>query len=197
MYSQWQASHMAPVLTQAEREFRDRFVTEYLIDYSPVEACLRLGFAKEYANDYSHQYMLDGYVIKEIRRRELEENVPSADSDEGIKKRIKAALFREAHNQFSKPNARIAALKILTDIYGMNAPVKQEITATVTNNVRFYLPSNGRDGAASADEPVEDAVQVPPQDPQTIAAPEPAAEPLTPLGALMMLPAREDANDDA
>lgn len=164
MYSQWQAAHMAPALTQAEREFRDKFVTEYLIDYSPVEACIRLGFAKEYATDYSHQYMLDGYVQREIKRRELEENVPATDSDEAFRKRIKAALFKEAHNPFSKASTRVAALKALADIYGMNAPVKTESTVKVESNVKFYLPHNGRDGPLPAAQPaqqVEDAVMVP------------------------------------
>jgi len=162
---------MAPQLTQAEREFRDRFVTEYLIDYSPVEACLRLGFAKDYATEYGHTYMLDGYVQREIKRRELEENVPTKDSTEGIQRRIKVALFREAHNQFAKPSSRIAALKVLADIYGMMAPIKTETNVNVTSNVQFYLPSNGRDSSAKA--AVEDATIVPQVDPGivTIALP--------------------------
>lgn len=163
MYSQWQAQHMAPQLTQAEREFRDRFVSEYLLDYSPVEACIRLGFAKEYANEYSHTYMLDGYVQREIKRRELEENVANVNTDEALRKRIKASLFREAHNQFAKPSSRVAALKVLADIYGMNAPVKTESTVRVESNVKFYLPDNGRDRKAPLADIVEDAVQTPPE----------------------------------
>lgn len=172
------AQHMQRELTEAERQFRDRFVTEYLIDYSPFEACLRLGFAKEYATDYSAQYMGDTYVQCEIKRRETEENVATADSDEGIRKRIKASLFREAHNQYAKPSSRIAALKVLADIYGMNAPIKTELTATVTSNVKFYLPDNKRDRP----QPISEAVQI-------IEAPSEDAA----LLATLVFPAREDA----
>lgn len=185
MYSQWQAQHMAPQLTQAEREFRDRFVTEYLIDYSPVEACIRLGFAKEYANDYAHTYMLDGYVQREVKRREVLENTSDGNGDEAIRKRIKAQLFREAHNQFSKPTARIAALKVLADIYGMNAPVKSESTVRVESNVKFYLPDNGRDRKPALTGPVEDAVQVPAQVVEEV---------VTANAAKIVFPARNDAN---
>lgn len=147
---EWRSQHMQPELSQAEREFRDRFVTEYLLDYSPVEACIRLGFAKEYANEYSHMYMLDTYVQNEVKRREVIANVEGAESDDGFRKRIKASLFREAHNQFAKPSSRVAALKALADIYGMNAPIKQEIKTTVESNVKFYLPDNKRDRVTNA-----------------------------------------------
>lgn len=164
---EWRAQHMQPELSQAEREFRDRFVTEYLVDYSPVEACIRLGFAKEYANEYSHMYMLDGYVQRQVKAREVIENVEGPESDEAFRRRIKASLFREAHNQFAKPSSRVAALKALADIYGMNAPTKIETNVKVESNVKFYLPDNGRDRVVvetpAADVPVapqiaEDAV---------------------------------------
>lgn len=163
----WLAQHRQVDLNEEERRFRDQFVTEYLLDYSPVEACIRLGFAREFATDYSAQYMGCAYVQAEIKRREVQDNVADASSDDGIRKRIKAGLFREAHNQFAKPSSRIAALKALADIYGMNAPIKQEITATVESNVKFYLPSNGRDVPAVPQQPqemrtVEEAVEVPP-----------------------------------
>lgn len=163
---EWRAQHMQPELSQAEREFRDRFVTEYLVDYSPVEACIRIGFAKEYATEYSHMYMLDSYVQNEVKRREVIANVEGAESDDGFRKRIKASLFREAHNQFAKPSSRVAALKALADIYGMNAPTKIETNVKVESNVKFYLPDNGRDKSISdfaKAENAQDAVPVAPQ----------------------------------
>lgn len=181
---EWRAQHMQPELSVAEREFRDRFVTEYLVDYSPSEACMRLGFAREYANDYAHMYMHDAYVQREVKRREVIENVEGPTSDEAFRRRIKASLFREAHNQFAKPSSRIAALKALADIYGMNAPIKQEITATIESNVKFYLPDNGRDRAAAA------AVHVVPQvaeDAQLVESDVAAAT--------ILFPAREDATE--
>lgn len=158
---EWRAQHMQPELSQAEREFRDRFVTEYLVDYSPVEACIRIGFAKEYATEYSHMYMLDSYVQNEVKRREVIANVEGAESDDGFRKRIKASLFREAHNQFAKPSSRVAALKALADIYGMNAPTKIETNVKVESNVKFYLPDNGRDRVV-VEQPA-DSVPVAPQ----------------------------------
>ena len=182
--SQWLGQHRQQAdLNEEEIKFRDTFVTEYLLDYSPVEACIRLGFAREFATEYSATYMSCAYVQKEIKRRELTENVASAESDDGIRKRIKASLFREAHNQFAKPSSRIAALKALADIYGMNAPIKQEITATVESNVKFYLPSNGRDQVAPT--PIK------PQDAQPV---EEAVE-VSALTASVVLPARQDTQE--
>jgi hypothetical protein len=149
---EWRSQHMQPELSTAEREFRDRFVAEYLLDYSAVEACYRMGFAKEYATEYSHMYMNDAYVQREIKRLEVIQNVEGPESDEAFRRRIKASLFREAHNQFSKPSSRVAALRALADLYGMNAPIKQEIKTTVESNVKFYLPDNKRDRIPGATE---------------------------------------------
>lgn len=153
--TQWEAAGLAPELNEREKAFRDQFVKEYLLDYSPYLACLRLGFASDFAKDWAQKFMGEPYVIKRIA--ELECAPPSADSEEADtlrnKQRVMANLWRES--QYFGPGsshaARVAATAKLASMFGMDAPVKTETKVTVETPVQFYLPDNGRDGGGHAE----------------------------------------------
>ena len=144
---------MSPELSEQERKFRDEFVREFLVDYNPFEAALRLGFSKEYAIEYAAKFMNEPYVQKRIKDMELEGGIE--DDFDRNKKKVMAALFREASYKGpgSSHSARVSALSKLSTIFGMEAPVKTKTELTVTSPVTFYIPSNGR----------EDVVQTPTQ----------------------------------
>jgi hypothetical protein len=125
-----QTSTYAPELTQAERELRDRFVTEYLTDYDQYKAAIRIGYAPAYAKEFSGRFMLEPYVLTRIREAE-----GGATDDLNVdtqKKMIVAALWKEARNMGmgSSQAARVAALSKLSAFYGMDAPKtsKTELT---------------------------------------------------------------------
>lgn len=123
-------SSLAPSLTKAEMELRDRFVTEYLTDYDAYKAAIRIGYAPAYAKDFCQRFMVEPYVLGKIRDAE---GGTTDDLDVEVqKKMIVAALWREAKNMGagSSQAARVAALSKLSAFYGMDAPKtsKTELT---------------------------------------------------------------------
>jgi len=118
-------SEMADTLTKQERTLRQRFVEEYLVDYDAFAAALRLGYAEQFAEQYSRQFMLEPYVRKRIAEREAELGVVTEEQQH--RKKIVAGLYREAHSRFNSGAARVAALTQLAKIIGIEAPVKTEL----------------------------------------------------------------------
>lgn len=117
-------SEMADTLTKQERTLRQRFVESYLVDYDAFAAALRLGYAEQFAEQYSRQFMLEPYVRKRIAEREAELGVVT---EEQQRKKIVAGLYREAHSRFNSGAARVAAFTQLAKIIGIEAPVKTEL----------------------------------------------------------------------
>lgn len=120
----------APPLTQGEMDLRDKFVKEYLADYDPLKAAIRIGYAPAYAKQFSQQFMLEPYVLGKIRAAEggdIEDTDPEVQ-----KKMVLAGLWREARNFGfgSSQAARVAALSKISAFYGMDAPKtsKTELT---------------------------------------------------------------------
>jgi hypothetical protein len=58
--------HLEPALTEKETLLRDAFVAEYLKDFDPFKACLRLGFQATYATQWSQTLIQDGYVQRKL-----------------------------------------------------------------------------------------------------------------------------------
>lgn len=130
--------------SDAERDLRVRFVTEYLVDYNAYAACLRVGFHSQFATDYAKKFMDESFVRKLIKEREFAAEAEGESATN--KRRITAALFKEAnyHGIGSSHAARVSALAKLTTLFDMDAPTKSESKVTVNQPVQFYLPENGR-----------------------------------------------------
>lgn len=141
----WNAAAMAPELTDQERMIRDQFVREYLIDYDPFQAALRVGYVKEFAAEYAAKFMSESYVAKQIKESELSGGMLPDEAQ--AKSLIKALLFREASSRGTGTSqaARVAALSKLMSLYAMDAPTKVQSTVEVSGGVSFYIPHNGRD----------------------------------------------------
>ena len=111
-------------------ELRDRFVQEYLTDYDPFKAAIRIGYAPAYAKDFCQRFMQEPYVLGKIRDAE---GGTTDDLDVEVqKKMIVTALWREAKNMGagSTQAARVAALAKLSAFYGMDAPKKSQTELT-------------------------------------------------------------------
>src|SRR5688572_21856105 len=65
----WDPLAMQHALSVQEKQIRDNFVTEYLKDYDPFAATVRVGYVREVAPQYASQFMGDVYVQREISRR--------------------------------------------------------------------------------------------------------------------------------
>ncbi len=115
-----------PTYSQAEIEFRDKFVREYLVDYDYTGAAIRVGFAENVAHLYGRQFKHDAYVQRCIA------NATSAEYDDPDaamkqqKQRVLNSLMKEAN--YKGPGAshaaRVSALSKLAQIHGLEAPTK-------------------------------------------------------------------------
>lgn len=123
--SQWTWAQMEPELTVQERELRNAFVDEYLVDYDELAAARRIGFSAAFAKEYAKRFMEESYVNKRIKY------VRGLDLDEGELKTydakvIRNQLVREAHNQYSTGAARVAALANLMKFHGIGDKNKEQ-----------------------------------------------------------------------
>lgn len=129
----WTTEGMAPELSQQEMQLRDRFVKEYLLDYDGTAAAMRIGFGESFAGTYAQKFLQEPYTLQQIKKAETAlADDPDAES-EAIKRRVQAALLREAY--YNGPGAshaaRVNALSKLAIIHDMDAPTK--IKAEVEN----------------------------------------------------------------
>jgi len=126
---QWVWAAMEPELTERERELRNLFVNEYLVDYNPVLAAQRCGFQVSFAKDYAIKFMNESYVQKRIEQVKHTPVNPIAQDDYD-KSRVRAILMKEALDITSTGSARVSAAAKLAVILGMDAPTK-----TINENV--------------------------------------------------------------
>lgn len=117
-------SELASDLTEHERELRDRFVEQYLIDYSAVDAAIRLGYADGFASNFAKKFLTEPYTLQRIAERERELGLEDEQSKH--RHRVVAGLYREAHNKFNSGSARVSAFSTLAKILGLEAPAKVE-----------------------------------------------------------------------
>lgn len=124
----WDERVMEPDLTPAEKALRDQFVEQYLVDFDPFKAALRIGFLHSVAMTYAQQLMQEGYVLREIARRERID--PEDDKAQAARDRqLTLNTLRQAA-QNGPYASRVAAAAKLASILGMDAPIKtqQEVT---------------------------------------------------------------------
>lgn len=122
----WATEAMAQDLSGKEKELRDKFVDEYLLDFDQTAAAIRIGFSASFAQTYAEKFMTEPYVRKRIAEMQTalaEDDKLEADLD---RRRIRAALMREAHYRGpgSSHAARVSALAKLASIRDMDAPTK-------------------------------------------------------------------------
>lgn len=123
-------SEMADSLTKQEKALRQRFVAEYLEDYDPVGAAIRLGYQEAFAQQYAKQFLAEPYTRKLLKEKEAQFGILTEEDQH--RKKIVAGLYREAHSRFNSGSARVAALTQLAKIIGIEAPVKTEVKVTDT-----------------------------------------------------------------
>jgi phage terminase small subunit len=125
-------------LTNAEKALRDRFVEEYVIDFSSQNAATRIGYSADYAYDMARKFMLEPYVLQKIKEVKARAGLIT-DLDQH-RVRLQEMLYTEAQIGRNK----VAAINSLKDMLGLNAPTKQSVTVTSKQPVQFYIPQNNR-----------------------------------------------------
>jgi len=125
---------IAITLTDDERKLRDRFVTEYLVDYDEVQAAIRLGYTEAYARDYGKRFKSEPYTANKIKEMELGDTSEALTPEQIARKRRIAQLERQAnyYGPGSSHGARVSALTQICKIEGIEAPVKTETSVNLT-----------------------------------------------------------------
>lgn len=101
-------------LSKSELALRDNFVTEYLVDYDSIKACLRLGFLSSFAQEFAMRLETDPYVQRKIAEARM---TTPADQLERDKQTVLATLRQATvHGPY---NTRVAAATQLAKLIGM------------------------------------------------------------------------------
>lgn len=114
----WNELVLQPVLSPAEKDLRDRFVTQYLIDYDAWAACLRVGFLKNVAMTYAQELLEDPYVRREITRLQAEP-INLEQQKASKQARLEAMYWEQAtyRGVGASHSARVSALNSLSKIH--------------------------------------------------------------------------------
>lgn len=136
----------------------NQFVEQYLKDYDPFAACLRIDYSMETALEAAKEFMNEPYVrrritmLEEMRLKHIPKTEPLDKEEREAKEaefesidftphtpeldqqRIISALMREAHNTGpgSSHAARVTALGQLMKIYNMDKSDDKD--TTINNN---------------------------------------------------------------
>lgn len=115
----WNELVLQPALSLAEKQLRDRFVTEYLVDYDAWAACLRVGLMKSVAMTYAQELLEDPYVRREITAREKAKAANPEQEKVEKQRQIEAWLVQQAtyRGPGASHAARVSALGTLAKIH--------------------------------------------------------------------------------
>lgn len=109
---------LAPELTEEEKALRDLFVLEYVKDFDPVNACLRLGLQLPYAEEWARRFMEESYVQQQISHvtgyRRLSEEEVKAKDKELILTTLRMAMQAGPHA------SRVSAAKQMAIMHGFD-----------------------------------------------------------------------------
>jgi hypothetical protein len=107
-----------PEPNDQEKALLDKFVIEYLKDFDPYQACLRIGFMPAFAAEYCKLYMAKPYVQRQI----ADHKSKPANTTEDVIERDKQLILNTLRLtlQHGPLQSRTAAAKILAGIHGID-----------------------------------------------------------------------------
>lgn len=86
-------SFMEPAPSAGQKALWDQFIDEYVKDWSPIAACLRVGFNAVYAQEYGKVFLGQPYVQRKIMEYKLKPAIAEKDALEIARKRIESKLL--------------------------------------------------------------------------------------------------------
>ena len=109
---------MEPEPSGQEKALRDLFVQEYIKDFDPFQACLRVGFQAAFAVEYAKRFMSEAYVqrkIADLQRATPENEDAQAKQDKAL---VLSVLRQAAQN--GPYASRVQAAAKLATILGLD-----------------------------------------------------------------------------
>lgn len=151
--STWTWAAMEPELSEQDKELRDRFVDEYLVDESATLAASRVGFQPAFAKEYGAKWIAEAYVQKRIKEKRATPAASLKEEEARLKLMVMRRLESEAVNLLNPAASRVSALAKLAAVLGMDAPIKTQQQVTHQGGV-MMVPAianlNDWERAASA-----------------------------------------------
>lgn len=115
---------LEPQPTEQQKALWDKFVYEYVKDFHPIAAAIRVGFNMNYAQEYSRLFMGYPYIQRKIM--EYKSKPPETDDPDKlakIRQRIESVLIGAM--ECGDPKVQVAAAAKLGEMHGlMEAPDK-------------------------------------------------------------------------
>lgn len=119
----WQNEYegeIGPELSSVEKQLRDLFIQNYMIDYDGYTAAIRCGFTANFAAQYAREFLGESYVQNEIARLRSVDNF-SEEEQLAQDRALISNTLRQACN--NGPYAsRVAAAKALAEVRGLSKP---------------------------------------------------------------------------
>jgi hypothetical protein len=111
---------MEAELSEQEKALRDLFVQEYIKDFDPFQACLRVGFQAAFAIEYAKRFMSEAYVQRKIT--DLQRITPENEAEQARQdKALVLSVLRQAA-QNGPYASRVQAAAKLATILGLDRP---------------------------------------------------------------------------
>ena len=111
---------MEPEPSGQEKALRDLFVQEYIKDFDPFQACLRVGFQAAFAVEYAKKFMGEAYVQRRIA--ELQRATPENKEKRAQELKALAISVLVQASQNGPYASRVAAIRELNAMHGWNKP---------------------------------------------------------------------------
>jgi ABC-type enterochelin transport system substrate-binding protein len=115
---------MEPELSESEKALRDFFVVQYLKDFDPFQACLRVGFQAAFAVEYAKKFMQESYVQLKISEGQRSTPKNEEERTKELKELATSVLVQASQN--GPYASRVAAVRELKSMYGWEKGVEEE-----------------------------------------------------------------------
>jgi hypothetical protein len=114
---------LEPAPTEGQKALWDRFVAEYVKDFNPMAAALRVGFNSLFAQEYLKTLMAQPYVQRKIDAYKSQPIEDDKDRVATLRKRVEATFMQAM--ECGDPKVMVAAASKLGEMHGfMEAPDK-------------------------------------------------------------------------
>jgi hypothetical protein len=117
-------------LTQIEKDTRNLFVDEYLLDMDALAAFSRMGYNKEACTMMRNSFMRDPYVLQRI----TEVGKDKGKCLENKKNWCNKQLIAIAQDKTINASARVSALKLFTELHSIT---KDEELSTIDDAIKI------------------------------------------------------------
>jgi hypothetical protein len=133
----------APTLADHEIRLREKFISQYVLDFDQYQAALRIGYQSTTALQMAQTFMQCGYVS--ARLEEERARLGICTEIEIHRHRIVSGLYRVANSKKVTASAQVSAFAQLSKILGLEAPAKTIVDQHVHSDTLTFNVVDSRE----------------------------------------------------